>query len=552
MKRRIYSLFIALTLLVVSACDLDLQNDPNAVTAETASLNLVLNRIQIDFAGFYNGTQDRGMRLTRMLNQGFNLYEQAYVPVTLNGTWQTAYSNILNDIKFLEPLAEEAGFRRHLGIARVIKAYVLMTLVDYFNDVPWSEALDANNFNPNYDSGAAVYAAALEALNQAKADFSLATSAGAPQDLFYGGTWANWVRLTNSLQLKLQLNRKLVDAAGATAAINALIAENNFIQPGQEFVFRFGSNLTDPDARHPRFAGQYQPGGGGDYQSTWFMWHMTEEKVVGGEPLIDPRARFYFYRQRITNPTDPDQLRCLGEIAPGHYLAGGWPFCLPGTRGYWGRDHLNAEGIPPDGLGRTAWGVYPAGGRYDNNSAASVSPTVGALGVGVHPIMLPSFVDFMLAEAAQTLSGVNGDPAALLRSGITKSMNYVRAFSISTNQVAAINDFEASAVFNTRRDAYLDYVEAEFTAAPANRKMYFIGREYWLALFGNGNESYNLYRRTGQPDNMQPGLLPNFGVFPRSMFYPNVHEVTNSNAVQKTARTRVFWDTNPEGNDWVY
>ena len=552
MKRRIYSLFIALSLLVVSACDLDLQNDPNAVTAETASLNLVLNRIQIDFAIFYNGTQDRGMRLTRMLNQGFNIYDQAYVPVTLNATWERAYSNILNDIKFLESLAEPAGFRRHLGIARVIKAYVLMTLVDYFNDVPWSEALDANNFNPKTDPGAAVYAAALEALNQAKADFSLATSAGAPQDLFYGGTWANWVRLTNSLQLKLQLNRKLVDAAGATAAINALIAENNFIQPGQEFVFRYGTNLTDPDARHPRFAGQYQPGGGGDYQSTWFMWHMTEEKVVGGTPLIDPRARFYFYRQVLVNPTDPDQLRCLGEIAPGHYLAGGWPFCLPGTRGYWGRDHLNAEGIPPDGLGRTAWGVYPAGGRYDNNAGAAISATAGAQGAGIHPIMLPAYVDFMLAEAAQTLSGVNGDPAALLRSGITKSMNYVRAFGVSTNQASVINAFEPVADFNTRRDAYLDYVNEEFTAAPANRKMYFIGREYWLAAYGNGNEAYNLYRRTGQPDGMQPGLLPNFGSFPRSMFYPNVHEVTNRNAVQKTSRTRVFWDTNPEGNDWVY
>lgn len=554
MKKRIYSLFIALSLVVVSACDLDLQDDPNAVTANTASLNLVLNRIQIDFAGFYNGTQDRGMRLTRMLTQGSDLYEQAYVPINFNGTWTTAYASILNDIKFLEPLAETANFRRHLGIARVIKAYTLMTMVDYFNDIPWSEALDPNNFNPNYDQGSAVYAAALEALNQAKADFSLATSAGAPQDLYYGGTWANWVKLTNTLQLKLQLNRKLVDAAGATAAINALVAENNFIQPGQEFVFRYGTNLTDPDARHPRFAAQYTPGGGGDYQSTWFMHHMTEEKTVGGDPLTDPRARFYFYRQVLENPTDADKLRCIGEIAPGHYLAGGYPFCLPGTRGYWGRDHLNAEGIPPDGLERTAWGIYPAGGRFDNNAGVSVNPNAGSGGAGIHPIMLPAYVDFMLAEAAQTI-GVSaaGTPVELLRSGITKSMNYVRAFGISTNQAAAINTFQALADFNADRDSYLDYVEAEFTAAPEARKMYFIGREYWLALYGNGNESYNLYRRTGQPDNMQPGLLANFGDFPRSLFYPNNHMVTNANAVQKASlRSRVFWDTNPEGNDWVY
>lgn len=547
MKRRIYSLFIALSLLVVSACDLDLQEDPNAVTASTADLNLVLNRVQLDFKDFFNATGNNGMRLTRMLNQGSNLYEQAYVPVNFNGIWSNAYSNVMNDIKFLEPLAENANFRRHLGMARTMRAYVLMTLVDYFNAVPYSQALDPNEFNPGYDDPAAVYAAALADLTQAKLDFA-ASSLGSPQDMYYGGTWANWIKLVNSLQLKLHLNRKLVDATGAAAAINALIAENNFIQPGQEFVFKYGTNLTDPDARHPRYAGQYQPGGGGDYQSTWYMYHLTEEKGFD-----DPRARFYFYRQVTSNPTDPDQLRCLGEIAPGHYLAAGFPFCLPGDRGYWGRDHLNAEGIPPDGLGRTAWGVYPAGGRFDNNAGAGVAAGAGAGGAGIQPIMLPAYVDFMIAEAIQTMSGVNGDARAFFESGVRKSLAYVRAFAVSTSQATVINTFQAAAGYTTASNNYVTYVLNEFDAAPAGRKMYFIGREYWIALFGNGNESYNLYRRTGQPDGMQPGLLSNFGDFPRSLFYPNNHLVTNNKAVQKgSQRERVFWDTNPEGNGWVY
>jgi hypothetical protein len=555
MKRRIYSLFIALSLVLVSSCDLDLQDDPNAVTASTASLNLVLNRIQLDFAAFFDNTGDSGMRLTRMLNQGSNLYDQAYVPVGFNGIWTAAYANILNDIKFLEPLAEQQNFRRHLGIARVIKAYVLMTLVDKFDAVPLVEALDPLNFNPKYDTGASVYAAALEALTQAKADFT-ATSVGAPQDLFYNGNYTNWVRLVNSMELRLRLNRKLVDPAGSAAAINALITANNFIQPGQEFVFRYGTNLTDPDSRHPRFAGQYAPGGGGDYQSTWFMYHLTEVKrnAASGDLIPDPRARYYFYRQRTVNPTNPQEIRCVGEFPPGHYIAGGFPFCLPGTRGYWGRDHLNGEGIPPDGLARTAWGVYPAAGRYDDNSAAQVGPTLGAGGAGIQPIMLPAFVDFMLAEARQTIPGVtSGDAKTYYINGVTKSLNYVRAFSLSTSQAAAITAFQTDAQFTTERTNYLNFVTAEWDAAPAGRKMNLIGREYWIALFGNGNEAINLYRRTGQPDGMQPGLLQQAGTFPRSFFYPNNHDATNSNAQQKASQgLRVFWDTNPEGNAWVY
>jgi hypothetical protein len=547
MKRKLYSLLVALSLMVVSACDLDLQNDPNAVTVETASLDLVLNRVQLDFVSFFGSSEANGSRLTRMINQGSNLYQQAYVPVNYNGLWSNAYSNILNDIKFIEENAEKANFKRHLAIAGVIKAYVLMTMVDYFDAIPFSEALNPAEFNPKTDSGSDVYAAALKALTSAKANFA-GTSVGTPTDMFYANNYTNWIRLVNTLELKYHLNRKLVDPAGSLAAINALITANSFIQPGQEFVFRYGTNLTDPDSRHPKFAGQYTPGGGGDYQSTWYMWHLTEAKGFD-----DPRARFYLYRQQLVNPDNPQDIRCVGEFAPGHYTAGGFPFCLPGEKGYWGRDHLNGEGIPPDGLKRTAYGVYPAGGRYDNNAGAQVSPTAGAGGAGIQPIMLPAFVDFMLAEAALTITGVSGDPKALLRSGITKSLNYVRAFSVGTSQASVIDAFQSAAQFATARTGYLDYVTNEYDAAPDNRKMFVVGREYWLSLYGNGNEAYNLYRRTGQPDGMQPGLLATFGEFPRSFFYPNNYLTTNLNAVQKASQSvRVFWDTNPAGNNWVY
>jgi hypothetical protein len=547
MKRKLYSLLTALSLLVVSACDLDLQNDPNAVTVETASLDLVLNRVQLDFVSFYSASGGNGARLTRMINQGSNLYEQAYVPVDYNGLWSNAYANILTDIKFIEENAPKSNFKRHLGIARVMKAYVLMTMVDYFDAVPFSEALDPAQFNPKVDSGEKVYEEALKLLTQAKVDFG-GTSVGNPTDMFYANNYANWVKLINTLELKYHLNRKLVKPSESAAAINALITANNFIQPGQEFVFRYGTNLTDPDSRHPSFAGQYAPGGGGDYQSTWYMWHLTEEKGFD-----DPRARYYLYRQQLVNPTNPQDVRCVGEFAPGHYVAGGFPFCLPGERGYWGRDHLNGEGIPPDGLKRTAYGIYPVGGRFDNNAGQSVSPTAGSGGAGIQPIMLPAFVDFMLAEAALTMTGVAGNPKTLMLSGITKSQNYVRAFSLASSQASVISAFQTDAQFTKARTDYGTYVGAEYDAASANRRMYLVGREYWLSLYGNGNEAYNLYRRTGQPDGMQPGLLANFGVFPRSFFYPNVYVTTNLNAVQKASQgVRVFWDTNPAGNSWVY
>jgi len=544
MKKKIYSFIFALSALIVSSCDMDLLENPNVVTAETASPTFLVNRIQIDYATLFNTTSTNGMRLTRMMSQPNALYDLAYVSVNYNAIWNNSYANILNDIRFVEQLNATAPVPRHMAISKVIKSMVLMTLVDHFNDVPFSTALDPNNLNPTLDGGESVYAAAYQALQEAKELFGV-TTANLPQDLYYNNDVAKWRKLINSLELKYHLNRRLIDPAGSTSAINALITANNFIGEGDDFVFRYGTSQSNPDSRHPRFS-QYGSGGG-DYQSTWYMWNMTEAKGFD-----DPRARFYFYRQTLVNPTDPDLLRCINEIAPGHYLAGGWPFCLPGTRGYWGRDHLNNEGLPPDGLLQTVYGIYPAGGKFDNDAGDNVGgaagANLGAQGAGVQPIMLAAYVNFMLAESALTL-GTTGDPKELMLSGIRKHMAYVRSYSLSTADAGNVAAFYPEEEWADEVADYVTFVDNQYMAAGSNdARLNVIGREYWLSLFGNGNEAYNLHRRTGKPNNMQPGLLASFGDYPRSFFYPNNYMVTNNTAVQKgSQRERVFWDTNPEG-----
>ena len=350
------------------------------------------------------------------------------------------------------------------------------------------------------------------------------------------------------MKLKYHLNTRLVNADASKNAINALITANALIGTGDDFVFRFGTTAADPDSRHPKFAGQYTAGGG-DYQSTDYMHHLTVEKGFD-----DPRVRYYMYRQTLTNTTNVDEQECISQIAPPHYLVGNYPYCNPaGNKGYWGRDHLDPDGIPPDGLKRTAYGPFPAGGRYDNSSGAPVSnPALGMKGAGIHPIMLAAYVDFMLAEAAITL-GTTGTPKTLLLSGIKKHMDYVRAFAVAGAEGATISAVESATAFTGKVTNYQTYVGAQYDAATtADARMSVVGREYWLSLFGNGLESYNLYRRTGKPARMQPGLEAVTGPFVRSFLYPNNYMVTNTKAVQKAnLASQVFWDKNP-ASPWIY
>jgi len=551
MKRFIYALTLAAGMVFATSCTekLDeLLENPNAVNATTASPDFLLNSIQLNYQSLWYGVSDRGARLTRQINQGSALYESAYTSGSTNGTWSTAYANVLADIEFLLPLAQKSNLQRHMGIAKTIKAMVLMDLVDTYGNVPYSAALSAANFSPKTDEGATIYAAALKLLDEASAHFTATSSGGTPNDYFYGRNYTRWNKLVNTLKLRYHLNTRLVNADASKSAINALISANALIGIGDDFVFRFGTTAADPDSRHPKFAGQYTAGGG-DYQSTDFMHHLTVEKGFD-----DPRVRYYLYRQVLTNTTNVDEQECISQIAPPHYLVGNYPYCNPaGNKGYWGRDHLDPDGIPPDGLKRTAYGVFPAGGRFDNNSGLPVAnPALGNKGAGIHPIMLAAYVDFMLAEAAVTL-GTTGTPKTLLLSGIKKHMDYVRAFAIAGAEGATISAFEPAATFNAKVTSYLNYVGTRFDAAATNdTKMNLVGREYWLSLYGNGTEAYNLYRRTGKPNRMQPGLESITGSFVRSFLYPNNYMVTNTTAVQKKdLATQVFWDKNP-ASPWIY
>lgn len=540
-KTKIFVLTLAVSLL--SACELDLLENPNAVNSSNADVNFILTRIQLDFATNFNSFSDTGMRLTRMLNLGADIYDNAVTPGGQDFRWNTAYSGILTDIAALLPLVESGELFVHAGIARTIRAATLMSLVDAYGDVPWTEALDAANFNPKGDDDEAVYAAALADLDKAIENFSTESKGGAPGDLIYGGNTESWIRAANSLKLKYYLNRRLIDPAGSKSAIEALISADRLTSTGsQNLVFKFGTNLNNPDTRHPRYGGQYSPTGGGDYQSNSFMGHMYDSK---GFP--DPRMRFYFYRQTIANPTDVNQLRCINNSAPAHYGPND-VFCLPGTVGYWGRDHLSNEGIPPDGLLRTAWGLYPAGGLYDNDAGKGVSLGAGAGGAGIHPIMMRSFVDFMLAESALTLK-TSGDPRALLKSAVEKSMADVRSFVLSSTEASKINSFESEKgiVWATEVENYVNQVLANYDGAGSeDARLNVIATEYWVALYGNGIEAYNLYRRTGKPAGQQPALDPNPGSFIRTYYYPTGYVTRNSNAAQKPNVTvQVFWDNNP-------
>ena len=573
-----FFLIIAL-LWTVSACKVGelegLLNDPNKVSPENAGIDFLYNNAVLEFTNFLQTAWVQTGQMSRQYEPTTRFtYESAFPASSQNAIWNSAYAELIPDLNAIINLGSEKGLDVHVGAAKIMKAHTLTTLVDLFGDVPFTKAFQGTNeISPSSDPGADVYAAAEGMLNDA-ITLLTGTNAAAPENDYYDGDATKWITLAKTLKLRMYNNMRLLDAAAAKSKINALLADGDLIdEPSEDFQFQFGSQRNNPNSRHFFYNSQYEASDG-PYMSNYYMWLLQGEKLdASGNPVTDPRIRFYFYRQvKDAYGQDVNVYSCIFSESneevqinldrPEHYTAVSdrMPFCvLPD--GYYGRDHMNGSGIPPDGPIRTVYGLYPGGGKFDDNTFTTVqnSGTDGGKGEGIHPILLSSFVDFIRAEAALTL-GTTDDARAMLEKGIEQSIAKVFSFkslvpsqmsrTITNNltgETKSIEEIYVPSDDDVR--AYIDFVLAQYDAAGSmDEKLDIIMKEFLIAAWGNGEETYNNYRRTCMPTGAQPAIEPAHGDYIRSFLYPADHVNLNSNVSQKSGVTDgVFWDTNPVG-----
>jgi hypothetical protein len=557
--KKLYKISLLVCVIgIISSCDLDLLDNPNAVTPDNASVELLMNNVFVEFAQLMDEVGDETMQFVRQITmQGSQFYAQAEGPETYDYMWGQMYSTILPDLNLIIEKATADGIPGYSGVAKVLKAYVLFTAVDLFGDVPYSDAFQGTNkLSPVNDDDEAVYNEALAILNSGIEDLTNTPAAyRLVNDTYYGGVPAQWLKLANTLKLRYYLNTRHVNG-NALSEINNIVAAGNYIATrADDFEQHYGVSREaveandvneGPDSRHPYYADGYESGGPSIYMANYYMWAM-----FGDKETEDPRIRYYFYRQDC-DETDENTftLGCQLQPYPFHW-PDGYPFCTASFHftdpdneygGYWGRDHGDDQGIPPDDLKRTAWGVFPAGGKFDADNCASVSNsgTDGLKGAGIQPVVLASYVHFMLAEARLT----GGDAASArtsLEAGVRESIGKTMAFGAA--------DADPDYIPTTDQiEAYVAEVLAAYDAANDDGKLNVIMKEYWLASVGQGLEAYNGYRRTCKPEAMQPSLEQNPGPFPRTLWYPASFVNRNENVDQKAnLEVKVFWDANPNG-----
>lgn len=299
MKKIKYILLAFISILSLNACDdyLNINDDPDNPNASVPSCSLRLKGILANFGGCYEFAGLRGTWFTQNLAKtagsaaNDNLIQ--WDPVVGSANWpnQGWFVYCVNNVPYLIDKAETTDAYHYAGVAKIIKAWGFMTMVDVYGEVPYTESL-VGIPNPKFDNGKKVYYACMDLLDEALQDLQKEQAASAEQlsagDIWNDGNVDTWIKLVHGLKARwmLKLSKKAdlfnpqgildeLELAAKSNADNTIMRYQNLADSktsGNVYGTLFG-NVTNTTTRLTK----------------WYIDLLTNT-FTGGSGVEDPRT----------------------------------------------------------------------------------------------------------------------------------------------------------------------------------------------------------------------------------------------------------------------
>lgn len=526
---------VAVLMTLGTACDswLDDNISPNLIASSPPNIILPSIEANLGFAmgsDLFRYSAIWSQQITAQngrQTENYSLYNLADTEV--NGVWRTTfYSGILADIEELLKANPATTHPHYFGIAKVVKAFSYSLLVDFWGDIPFSEALQGvGNVQPAIDDDATIYPALITLLDEAIVDLKSNSGLIAPttDDLIFGGNAAKWIRTANVLKLRMYL--KMANTPGFNTTTIATFITNT---PVTEFMTSIADDFQHPFAN---LSGRQNP-------THQFILSRTDD-ICTSSTIID----------LMNSKADP---RRANYFTPAPFSPALYDAPPTGTTGYSGLEPGNGGGGVDNSISRvhrfvrgavtTSAAAIPAGPNL------TVSGTTGLAYDGTAPVNMLTYAEynFIRAEMALRYSA----PVAPKASVEEWYQEGIRASILDSSHPAYILD-------ETDVTAYLDDDPDGDTFTngtlhgTADEQLQQIIEEKYVANFMVTGEAWCDWRRTGYPllQLLAPTLNPgNNNKVPRSVIYPQQEVDANPKMAQKTDMTaRVFWDTRTVGQE---
>jgi hypothetical protein len=240
---------------------LDINQNPNVPSTDQATTPLLFPAALVSSASAIGGelaiigclwseytTQD----VSSSQYRNFDSYN--VTSTDLNTDYNQLYTGALNDLELILQKTRAAQDWNYNLLATVIKVYTYATLVDLYDQVPYTEALQGSaNLQPKFDKGQDIYTSLLSTLDSAlNQNFNAPTnSQPGSEDYVFGGDMEKWKAFANTLKLKMYLRMVNANPDAAEAGIKALYDANATFLTEDAAITQW---TTTPNKQNPFYA----------------------------------------------------------------------------------------------------------------------------------------------------------------------------------------------------------------------------------------------------------------------------------------------------------
>lgn len=165
----------------------------------------------------------------------------SFNPTVTSNNWNDIYAGELQDLDIMiarGSTGAEADSWRYVGIAKVLKAYVISVTTDLFGRVPYTQANQGSTqLNPAYDEQQAIYTGLNALLDDAILDLAKpSVKAPGAADFFYSGDAAKWTKAAYTLKMRLANHLSKRNPTASADAVLALLP-NAFASSADNLTF---------------------------------------------------------------------------------------------------------------------------------------------------------------------------------------------------------------------------------------------------------------------------------------------------------------------------
>lgn len=429
-------------------------------------------------------------------------YNMSAKPGWIRAMFAYKYNGTMSAYNTFMEKAEELGQDEIKAMGNIVKVFSMHQVTDYYGPIPYTKY--GQSINAEYDSQETVYKAMLAELDEAIDALEVYASSGnatvlANYDYIYDGNVASWIKLANSLRLRLAMRivyanpslakteaeKSIADSYGVLTSSGEAAALSHTLLTYHHPLWEISNNFNDGDT------------------------HMNASMDCYMNGYNDPRRAAYW---QAANDGGYHGVR-LGVIT-------------------------------------STWDPY--GNAANNVSKTNIGSSTSIVWMNA------SEVYFLRAEGALRGWNMGGTAKDLYEAGIKMSFEETGvsgADAYIANAVSTPADFVDNAGANSTA-ALSSVTIAWDESASTEVKLEKIITQKWLAIFPNGCEAWAEFRRTGYPkllpvvtNNSNGAISTDTQIrripFPDTEYDTNIAEVSKAVTLlggSDNGGTKLWWD----------